>query len=95
MADSMRYNLDTNDRELILERLREDLGIEKDRWKADVLDAALLHLVESIDNMDDVRDEVNPNTIQRFNTSVLKFHYRTSIDATASVDLERPPRRRR
>lgn len=39
MADSMRYNLDTNDRELILERLCEDLGIEKDRWKADVLDA--------------------------------------------------------
>lgn len=91
----MRYRLNTNDREIVLERLRDELGIEKDRYKADVLDAALLHLVQSIENMESARDEVSPDVLQRFNTDVLAFHYRTSLDATAATDLERPTHRRR
>lgn len=94
-ADSMRYRLDTNDRALIIERLRDRLGIEKDRYKADVLDAALLHLAQSLDNMENAREDVSPDVIQRFNTDVVQLHYRTSLDATAAVDLEQRGRRGR
>ena len=46
-----------------------------------VIDAALTHLLESHKNMDAAREEFDPETIQAIaNTSVLKLHYRTSID---------------
>jgi hypothetical protein len=45
-----------------------------------VIDAALTHLTESKDNIDDARDEYDPRVIQDIaNTSVLGFHYRTEI----------------
>jgi hypothetical protein len=47
----------------------------------DVLDAALTHLVESEENIDDARGEVDPETIQQFNTSVLGLRYRTSVES--------------
>jgi metal-responsive CopG/Arc/MetJ family transcriptional regulator len=48
--------------------------------RSEVIDAALTHLIQSRDNLDDVRDELDPETIQQFNTDVLALKYRTSID---------------
>ena len=48
--------------------------------RSEVIDAALTHLIQSRQNMDDARDELDPRTIQRFNTDVLALKYRTSID---------------
>lgn len=48
--------------------------------RADVIDAALTHLIQSRENIDDARDDLDPETIQRFNTEVLGLRYRTSID---------------
>lgn len=48
--------------------------------RSEVIDAALTHLIQSRENIDDARDELDPETIQRFNTEVLGLKYRTSID---------------
>lgn len=47
---------------------------------SDVIDAALTHLIESHENMDELRKEVPPTTIQKFNTSVIGLYYRTDIE---------------
>ena len=45
-----------------------------------VIDAALTHLVESHDNIQDARDRFDPETIQEIaNTSVVGLRYRTSV----------------
>jgi hypothetical protein len=50
--------------------------------RSDVIDAALTHLIQSKQNIDDARGEVSPETIQKIaNTDVLALHYRTSIDS--------------
>jgi len=49
--------------------------------RSDVIDAALTHLIQSEENMKDARDELDPKTIQKFNTDVLALHYRTSVDS--------------
>ena len=46
-----------------------------------VIDAALTHLIESEENLNDMRGEVEPTTIQQFNTSVLGLRYRTSVES--------------
>lgn len=49
---------------------------------SDVIDAALTHLIESKENVDEARDEYEPQTIQDCcNTSVLRLRYRTSIES--------------
>jgi len=48
---------------------------------SDVLDAALTHLVESEENIDSARGELDPKTIQQFNTSVIGLRYRTSVES--------------
>lgn len=48
---------------------------------SDVIDAALTHLIESHENMDELRGELPPTTIQQFNTSVLGLYYRTDIES--------------
>jgi hypothetical protein len=48
---------------------------------SDVLDAALTHLVESEENIDDARGDLDPDTIQQFNTSVIGLRYRTSVES--------------
>jgi len=45
-----------------------------------VIDAALTHLIQSRQNIDDARSELAPSTIQRFNTDVLGLWYRTSTE---------------
>jgi hypothetical protein len=50
--------------------------------RSDVIDAALTHLIQSKQNIDDARGEVDPATIQKVaNTDVLALHYRTSVDS--------------
>jgi hypothetical protein len=48
---------------------------------SDVIDAALTHLIESRQNIDELRGDVPPTTIQQFNTSVLALYYRTDIES--------------
>lgn len=49
---------------------------------SDVIDAALTHLIGSEQNIDVVRGECPPGTIQEIaKTSVLSLHYRASIDS--------------
>lgn len=48
---------------------------------SDTIDAALTHLIESHENMNELRGEVPPTTIQQFNTSVIGLHYRTDIES--------------
>jgi hypothetical protein len=48
---------------------------------SDVIDAALTHLIESRQNIDELRGDVPPTTIQQFNTSVLTLYYRTDIES--------------
>jgi hypothetical protein len=45
-----------------------------------VIDAALAHLIESEENTRDARDELDPATIQQFNTDVLGLWYRTRVE---------------
>jgi len=77
----MRYRLD-DDRLRKMDRARDVLGIEKERWRADVLDAALNHLLESYENMDEGRSEYDPETIKDLcNTSAFRLYYRTDIES--------------
>ena len=48
--------------------------------RSEVIDAALTHLIQSRENMDDARDDLDPRTIQQFNTDVLALKYRTSVE---------------
>jgi hypothetical protein len=48
---------------------------------SDVIDAALTHLIESAENLEDVRDRYPPQEVKDCcNTSVLGLCYRTSIE---------------
>ncbi|WP_394347913.1 DUF7386 family protein [Halorussus salinisoli] len=50
---------------------------------SDVIDAAVIHLIESQENIDAVRSEYPPNVIQDIaNTSVIGLRYRTSVEST-------------
>lgn len=49
---------------------------------SDVIDAALTHLIESQENLEDVRDRYPPQEVKDCcNTSVLGMRYRTSIES--------------
>lgn len=45
------------------------------------VDAALTHLIQSRQNIDDARGELDPSTIQQFNTDVLGLWYRINIES--------------
>ena len=74
----------TDDRQLLLDRATEIVadGPEDDPPMSVVLDAALTHLVESRENLEDVRDRYPPQEVKECcNTSVLGLRYRTSIES--------------
>lgn len=82
MPDSMRYRL-TDDRERRLDQLYTHLDdqLPNQRWKADVLDMALRHLLESLENAEDMDlGDVPPDTAKQFQTSVIRYRYRTSVE---------------
>ncbi|AXG06568.1 hypothetical protein DU500_09090 [Haloplanus rubicundus] len=56
-------------------------GPDDDPPTSDVIDAALTHLIQSQKNLEDARDELDPATIQQFNTDVVALRYRTRIES--------------
>ena len=73
----------TDERQRLLEQAKSIVaaGPTDDPPNSDVIDAALTHLIESQENLDDARDELDPTTIQYFNTSVVGLRYRTSVES--------------
>lgn len=73
----------SDERQLLLEKAKEIVakGPNDDPPTSDVIDAALTHLIESKDNLESVREELDPTTIKQFNTSVLALRYRTNIES--------------
>ena len=61
-------------------------GPDDDPLMSVVIDAALAHLVESNENIQEARNEYNPVTIQGLcNTSLLGLRYRTRIKELVEV----------
>lgn len=73
----------TDERQRLLEQAKDIVaaGQFDDPPNSVVIDAALTHLIESQENFESVRTELDPTTIQYFNTSVLGLRYRTSIES--------------
>ena len=84
MSSTKRTTLRLSDeRQQLIEQARDIVasGPNDDPPMADVIDAALTHLIESSENLEQMRDDLPPTTIQRFNTSVLGLRYRTAIES--------------
>jgi len=73
----------SDERQRLLDRATEIVAADEhdDPPMSVVIDAALTHLVQSRQNIDDARGEIDPTTIQQFNTDVLGLRYRTSVDS--------------
>ncbi|KZX47078.1 hypothetical protein [Haloarcula sp. K1] len=73
----------TDERQRLLDKASAIVASDQydDPPMSDVLDAALTHLVESEENIDDARGDLDPETIQQFNTSVIGLRYRTSVES--------------
>lgn len=83
MSDRTTLRL-SDERKRKLDRASEIVasGATDDPPMSDVIDAALTHLIQSKQNIDQGREEYDPQTIQNLcNTDVLALHYRTSIDS--------------
>ncbi|OYR54637.1 hypothetical protein DJ71_27235 [Halorubrum sp. E3] len=72
----------TDERERQLEKASEIVasGPDDDPPMSVVIDAALAHLIQSEANIQDARAELDPKTIQQFNTDVLGLKYRTRVE---------------
>lgn len=73
----------TDDRQRLLEQAKEVVAADQydDPPNSDVIDAALTHLIESKENFEEARTDMEPMAIKQFNTSVIGFRYRTSIES--------------
>lgn len=73
----------TDERQRLLEQAKDIIASDQydDPPNSVVIDAALTHLIESQENLEDARSELDPTTIQLFNTSVLGLRYRTSVES--------------
>jgi len=73
----------TDERQRLLEQAKSIVAASPtdDPPNSDVIDAALTHLIESWDNLDDAREELDPTTIKKFNTTVIGLRYRTSAES--------------
>ena len=73
----------TGERQRLLNQATEIVAADEtdDPPMSVVIDAALTHLIQSRQNIDDARDELDPTTIKQFNTDVLRLRYRTSVDS--------------
>ncbi|WP_394351863.1 DUF7386 family protein [Halorubrum distributum] len=74
----------TDERERQLEKATEIVanGPDDDPPMSVVIDAALTHLIQSEENIREARNELDPETIQRFNTDALELEYRTRIKSS-------------
>ena len=83
MTDRTSLKL-TDERKREFDRATEIVaaGPDDDPPRSKVIDAALRHLIESKENIEEARDKVNPTTIQRVaNTSVIGLRYRTRVES--------------
>ena len=73
----------SDERQMLLEEAQRIVasGSNDEPPMADVIDAALTHLIESQQRFDEARDELPPTTVKKFNTSVLGLRYRTTIES--------------
>ncbi|WP_424007656.1 DUF7386 family protein [Haloferax denitrificans] len=74
----------TDERQLLFDKASEIVARDAsdDPPRSDVIDAALTHLIESYENLEDVRDAYPPQTVKDCcNTSVLGMRYRTSLES--------------
>ena len=73
----------TDERERQIEKASDIVasGPDDDPPMSVVIDAALAHLIQSEKNIRTARDELEPATIQQFNTDVLGLRYRTQIES--------------
>jgi len=82
MNESRRISLKlTDDREHQIEKASEIVssGPEDDPPMSVVIDVALAHLIQSEENIHDAREELDPATIQQFNTDIIGLRYRTQV----------------
>jgi len=82
MTDRTALRL-SDERKRLLDQAGEIVAADSsdDPPMSDVIDAALTHLIESHENLEDVRDKYPPAKIKDCcNTSVIGLHYRTSIE---------------
>lgn len=74
----------SDERKRLLDQAEEIVASDPsdDPPMSDVIDAALTHLVESRENLDNARESYPPQTVKDCcNTSVLGLRYRTSIES--------------
>lgn len=73
----------TDERQRLLDQAKGIVAASSsdDPPNSDVIDAALTHLIESHENLDEARSELDPTIIQEFNTSVVGLRYRTSVES--------------
>ncbi len=76
----------TDERVQLLERASEIVADPTDDLddppRSDVIDAALTHLIQSAENIDEARGEYDPTTIKDIaNTDVLRLYYRTDVES--------------
>ena len=73
----------TDERERQLEKASEIVasGPDDDPPMSVVIDAALAHLIQSEENFREARNEMDPVTIQQFNTNVIGLRYRTEVQS--------------
>ena len=73
----------SDERQRLLDQATEIVAADEydDPPMSVVIDAALTHLIQSRQNIDDARNELDPSTIQKFNTDVLRLRYRTNVES--------------
>jgi hypothetical protein len=79
MTDRTSLTL-TDERRRLEDKARALMGDElpDSQFRAALYDAALKNLIETIENHQEY--DGNPQLAKRFNTSVVRSHYRTSVD---------------
>lgn len=83
MTDRTSLKL-TDERKLLFDKASQIVASDPndDPPRSDVIDAALTHLIESHENIENVRNQYPALTVKDCcNTSVLGLRYRTSIDS--------------
>lgn len=74
----------TDERKRLFDQAEEIVAANPsdDPPRSNVIDAALTHLIESHENLEEGRDQYPPQTLKDcLNTSVIGLHYRTSIES--------------
>lgn len=71
----------TDERVLLLERMAEVLGengVEENTWAA-LIDRALRHYVESVENFESIRGEITPDQARTISTSELRVQQQSYV----------------